>query len=1330
MIELLGLRACQNTIVGNELLRGVSGGEKKRVTVGEILLGPAKAVFLDEPTSGLDSSTAEDIMKALRQWCDIMQGSVVAALLQPTPEVFNLFDQLILLRDGACVYNGPRADVIHYLESVGVYCPNDVDYADFIIEYLSLPHVVYARQLRNNTQAPSITEGQPSPMAYTPALLEHKTPLTPAGIPAGINGHVALAPVPIAAAAAPSEDPVSQLSIHSQSAPAPPPAQAPVVPAPQPIVKPLAPGELPAPSAAPVNGYVASAAPAPEPVAANGVKASTSHDALSEAEAKGVPLTTAAMEKAFRESAQFPHYKNIVAAHKDARNNIAGTPLESPFAKAQYGQEFSHSFAEHTKICLSRQSKLMGRDKGLIGPRLGQSVFMGLVLGSLFYGASTTDFGLRIGLILFACNHLSFGNMVELPIMIEAKRVAYKQTAYRFFPTSSYVMSIVTMHIPLAFFETIIFVLFLYFMTFFTNDAGRFFIFAALYMCHNLAVSVWFRSLAFFAPNMEVAQVLAGPSTAIFMLFGGFLLTEPQIPPWFIWLYWYSPFSWTVRSISLNEFHAPRYNDAIYKGNDTTAFGYGKSAGNTYLDVWEINKNDDYIWAGAIYLLFFWVFFSGVSALILKYKKFPLSMGTRRNDEGDGLARDAALEGKQELGKGLKSDRATLSFNNVKFAVQLEVDVKADPNDTASKPTKKKVWRTLVRNVTGYARPGELTALMGASGAGKTTLLDVLAGRKTAGRVEGDILVNGYAKDAATFPRIAGYVEQTDNHVGSATVFETLLFSARMRLPADTTEATRVSFVEEVMEILELTDIRNRLIGDADDISLSPGQLKRVTIGVELVANPAILFLDEPTTGLDSRGAQTVVRVIRRVAARGRAVVCTIHQPSAELFYMFDRLLLLQAGGYQVYFGPVGHRGREIVKYFTAIPGCPPKPSRVNVASWMLEVIGAGTGAKKERSAELQKSLGDAEPVVPLDGVANGNGMTHAVTVTTGPAATSESAAKSTIEEEKPIHPATVYAHLYTGSPTANNQPAQDKANSTYPDLPRVTESGFARGWFVQLASLLERSFRSHWRNTAFNFTRFLVLTILGILFGLVYLQVSGDDQAGVTNTVASIYGTTCFCGVIHAATSLPVIFRYRSVFYREKASQTYSPGAYSVQLIVTELPYIAFASFLFVIPFYFMLEFSHDAGIFFLYLLGHFMCSIAFASMGILLSALLPNQMVAGIVQGLYFTLFFLFAGIFIPGPAIPAGWKWLYELNPVRHAVEALAMPQYECNDGASCPKLTVIDASGASVQYTHDFVAKYYDWKYGRFWESFGWIMLFIVVVNILAAWAQRNISHNKR
>lgn len=208
--------------------------------------------------------------------------------------------------------------------------------------------------------------------------------------------------------------------------------------------------------------------------------------------------------------------------------------------------------------------------------------------------------------------------------------------------------------------------------------------------------------------------------------------------------------------------------------------------------------------------------------------------------------------------------------------------------------------KQLLDNVLGYAEHGKMLALMGSSGAGKTTLLDVLAQRKTGGEITGDVLVNGVEAGPLSFARLSGYVEQSDLHVQEAKVREALEFSAALRGGREVSDAEKAERVEDALDKLQLRAVQEELV-----LALPPSQLKKLTIGCELVGigNDAILFLDEPTSGLDARDALSVVSGLRLIAEDRVAIVCTVHQPSKELFASFDRLLLLSRGGKMVYMG-------------------------------------------------------------------------------------------------------------------------------------------------------------------------------------------------------------------------------------------------------------------------------------------------------------------------------------------------------------------------------------------------------------------------------------------
>jgi len=247
--------------------------------------------------------------------------------------------------------------------------------------------------------------------------------------------------------------------------------------------------------------------------------------------------------------------------------------------------------------------------------------------------------------------------------------------------------------------------------------------------------------------------------------------------------------------------------------------------------------------------------------------------------------------------------------------------------------------RRLLNNITGYVKPGRLTALMGPSGAGKTTLLDTLSQRKRVGTVDGEFLLDG-KNLAIDFSRSTGFVEQQDVHDGTSTVREALRFSATLRQPRTIPCAEKHTLVERIITLLELEPLADALIGEPG-VGLTVEERKRVTIGVELAAKPeALLFLDEPTSGLDSTGALSIVRFLKKLAGEeGLAVLCTIHQPSAILFEDFDDVLLLTTGGEEVYFGPIGDNGCDIIEYFER-NGARSAAEDANPAEYILEVCG------------------------------------------------------------------------------------------------------------------------------------------------------------------------------------------------------------------------------------------------------------------------------------------------------------------------------------------------------------------------------------------------------
>ncbi|XP_025679372.1 ABC transporter G family member 11 isoform X3 [Arachis hypogaea] len=209
--------------------------------------------------------------------------------------------------------------------------------------------------------------------------------------------------------------------------------------------------------------------------------------------------------------------------------------------------------------------------------------------------------------------------------------------------------------------------------------------------------------------------------------------------------------------------------------------------------------------------------------------------------------------------------------------------------------------QNVLEGLTGYAEPGTFTALMGPSGSGKSTLLDALSGRLAANAfLSGTVLLNG--RKANLSFGTAAYVTQDDNLIGTLTVRETISYSAQLRLPDKMSPSDKEALVESTIVAMGLQDCADTVIGNWHLRGISGGEKRRVSIALEILMRPRLLFLDEPTSGLDSASAFFVTQTLRALARDGRTVIASIHQPSSEVFELFDQLYLL-SGGKTVYFG-------------------------------------------------------------------------------------------------------------------------------------------------------------------------------------------------------------------------------------------------------------------------------------------------------------------------------------------------------------------------------------------------------------------------------------------
>jgi len=216
-----------------------------------------------------------------------------------------------------------------------------------------------------------------------------------------------------------------------------------------------------------------------------------------------------------------------------------------------------------------------------------------------------------------------------------------------------------------------------------------------------------------------------------------------------------------------------------------------------------------------------------------------------------------------------------------------------------------------LRNVRISEGPGKLIGIMGASGAGKTTLLNVLAGLENPGK--GEILINGFNTNTQKkyIQGVIGYVSQDDLLIEELTVYQNLYYNAKLCFA----NYTKVELHDRVMQVLEdlgLDQRKDLKVGNPLDKTISGGQRKRLNIALELIREPALLFLDEPTSGLSSRDSENVIDLLKELSLKGKLIFVVIHQPSSDIYKMFDKMIIMDTGGYQAYYGPPV----EAVSYF------------------------------------------------------------------------------------------------------------------------------------------------------------------------------------------------------------------------------------------------------------------------------------------------------------------------------------------------------------------------------------------------------------------------------
>lgn len=519
-----------------------------------------------------------------------------------------------------------------------------------------------------------------------------------------------------------------------------------------------------------------------------------------------------------------------------------------------YSKEFTEPISYYMKACLRRQILEVQKNSAYLKTRFGQAIAMGIFTGTLYWDLDYDDFGSKYGFLFSTLLYLGLSGMSSIPGLIDRRDVFYKQRDQAFFPTAAYTLSLVVVDTVVTVAETVVYTVLVYFPTGLAYPAfGIYFVICLLI---GLSMSQWFSVIAAIAPTTQDAQPAAGMSVVLCVLFSGFIVQRNNIPNAWRPLYWASPISVGWRALSINEFRSDTYDKCVYQVDtydDCTEENpccRANHDGLIFLRSYAVQHDTIFILWAIVQLAGYFVFDIFLMTFVLSHVRHG-GHGAAPDVADDDIVQEAesltahpfktaSVKILPDTGADFAPTPTTIAFDDVHYTVM----VSSKGAHSAPEPLE------LLGGVTGYAKPATMTALMGSSGAGKTTLLDVLAGRKKTGKVEGKITLNGHDIDPITFARISGYVEQLDVHNPGPTVHEAVEFSAAMRLSPEY-QGRRAAFCEQILSLLELNNIKDNQVGTIASGGCSFEQRKRLTMAVELAANPAILFLDGASFRVD-----------------------------------------------------------------------------------------------------------------------------------------------------------------------------------------------------------------------------------------------------------------------------------------------------------------------------------------------------------------------------------------------------------------------------------------------------------------------------------------------
>ncbi|ODO11420.1 hypothetical protein I350_00200 [Cryptococcus amylolentus CBS 6273] len=1120
LLHTFGMPHTRKTKVGDQFIRGVSGGERKRVSLSEILTTNAAVICWDNPIRGLDSAVALHFYRVLRELSKSLGMVNIISTYQTAQDAWECVDRVVVIYEGRQIYSGRASKAQAYFENMGWYKKPRQTTPDFLTAVTS-----------ENERRPR--EGY-----------EHSVPTTP-----------------------------EQFECYF----------------------------------------------------------------LESVEFKELQQDIQSYKERHSESSHSDEFRKAV---KRMKHHGGGK-------KTPYRQ----NFASQVAILCKRQYQQTMNDKRSFAYRIGSNVLQATLVGAVCYKPKSNAQGsfAIAGALFFSILYYVIFGLGEIPATVNSRPLFKKHRALGFYHPAANTIAQIVCDIPIYILQTLLFSSIFYFLVGLNSGAKYFFTFWFIVFTLYETVSVMYRMIGSWSPNVSVAIRYGVLALSTVLCTAGFGLPPPEQLRWMSWLRRANPAAWAFEALMVNEFQTRTLHcDSTSlipsgSGYDNTAYQTcsirGASAGQVDVPGMQYVHEVYGYTQGTVWrdIGLMWAFFVAYVCLIivgsnLLIRDTPESSQKvyKRGAETRTLSsREKTEEGKAALdmfkGPGSQAEKETpvYTFNDVRYTVQV---------DGKDKP--------LLNGISGYVKGGSLTALMGASGAGKTTLLDTISLRKTTGKIEGVMTIDGKPLDS-TFSRSTGFAMQSDIHEPMSTVRECLQFSALLRQSNNRTRQERLDFAEGIIKLLELQDIADALIGVPGADGLGVEERKRVTIGVELAADPEfLLFLDEPTSGLDSQASYEIVRFLKRIAASGLAVLCTIHQPSGDLFEMFDSVVLLAPGGHTVYMGETGEHASTVVNYFASRGAdCPPE---ANPAEVLLNTV-APVGGTTVDWPGLWKESPEAANV------------------------------QAKISE-------------YTSRHQHKSADLEKQSDAE----PEEGHDAYASSFMVQTKELVVRNFRAQWRDGSFWTTQMVLTIFFGLFVGFYFFHI---DHTPSNMSAASL----CLLVTVQA---MPGIVMDVGINYLAKLDMYLARerlGIYSWQALITSLLVVAMPVLLLgwnilFFCFYWTAGFVGTPGDGVLIWLCFVLCAFLTAGFGILLGAVSPERMSLPYILSLVWNLLNTLSWALVFYDALPAPFHYFFSwLSPLRYLYGAL-MTASLVHLPLTCTAKDLITFNPPSGQTCIDYAASY--------------------------------------